>query len=108
MGRKAKFDETNVSSGRGRKAKKQGDPTFPKGVLGMENYKFISLYQLQMHLLFYLKIKKKKKENILYNYYIFSERRKKIKSQTKTTRKKKIIKETKYKRKIKGITKKEK
>lgn len=44
MGRKAKFDETNVSSGRGRKAKKQGDPTFPKGVLGMENYKFISLY----------------------------------------------------------------
>lgn len=37
MGRKAKFDESNVPSGRGRKAKKQGDPTFPKGVLGMAN-----------------------------------------------------------------------
>ncbi|CAD1472376.1 unnamed protein product [Heterotrigona itama] len=36
MGRKAKFDETTVSSGRGRKAKKQGDPTFPKGVLVKE------------------------------------------------------------------------
>lgn len=69
MGRKAKFDETNVPSGRGKKAKKQGDPTFPKGVLGMENYKFINMYyQLQMYLLFYLKIKKK--ENILYNYYL--------------------------------------
>lgn len=69
MGRKAKFDETNVPSGRGKKAKKQGDPIFPKGVLGMENYKFINMYvcQLQMYLLFYLKIKKK--ENILYNYY---------------------------------------
>ncbi|XP_033317884.1 probable 28S rRNA (cytosine(4447)-C(5))-methyltransferase isoform X2 [Bombus bifarius] len=33
MGRKAKFNDTIVSSGRGRKAKKQGDPTFPKGVL---------------------------------------------------------------------------
>lgn len=44
MGRKAKFDETNVSSGHGRKAKKQGDPIFPKGVLGMENYKFINIY----------------------------------------------------------------
>lgn len=44
MGRKAKFDETNFSSGRGRKAKKQGDPIFPKGVLGMENYKFINIY----------------------------------------------------------------
>ncbi|XP_016769245.2 25S rRNA (cytosine-C(5))-methyltransferase nop2 [Apis mellifera] len=39
MGRKAKFDETNVSSGRGRKAKKQGDPTFPKGVLVKEEKK---------------------------------------------------------------------
>ncbi|XP_033317885.1 probable 28S rRNA (cytosine(4447)-C(5))-methyltransferase isoform X3 [Bombus bifarius] len=36
MGRKAKFNDTIVSSGRGRKAKKQGDPTFPKGVLGKE------------------------------------------------------------------------
>ncbi|XP_017787472.1 PREDICTED: probable 28S rRNA (cytosine(4447)-C(5))-methyltransferase [Habropoda laboriosa] len=33
MGRKAKFDGTTVPSGPGRKAKKQGDPTFPKGVL---------------------------------------------------------------------------
>ncbi|XP_024225492.1 probable 28S rRNA (cytosine(4447)-C(5))-methyltransferase isoform X2 [Bombus impatiens] len=33
MGRKAKFNDTTVSSGHGRKAKKQGDPTFPKGVL---------------------------------------------------------------------------
>lgn len=55
MGRKAKFDETNVPSGRGKKAKKQGDPIFPKGVLGMENYKFINMYvcQLQMYLLLY-------------------------------------------------------
>lgn len=37
MGRKAKFDETVVPKGPGRKAKKQGDPTFPKGVLGTEN-----------------------------------------------------------------------
>lgn len=35
MGRKAKFDGTIVPTGRGKKAKKQGDPTFPKGVLGM-------------------------------------------------------------------------
>lgn len=35
MGRKAKFDETHVPSGRGKKAKKQGDPVFPKGVLGI-------------------------------------------------------------------------
>ncbi|XP_043796540.1 25S rRNA (cytosine-C(5))-methyltransferase nop2 [Apis laboriosa] len=39
MGRKAKFDETNVSSGHGRKAKKQGDPTFPKGILVKEEKK---------------------------------------------------------------------
>ena len=37
MGRKAKFNDTTVPSGRGRKAKKQGDPTFPKGILGMHN-----------------------------------------------------------------------
>ncbi|XP_076651895.1 28S rRNA (cytosine(4447)-C(5))-methyltransferase [Halictus rubicundus] len=36
MGRKAKFDGTAVPTGRGRKAKKQGDPTFPKGVLVKE------------------------------------------------------------------------
>lgn len=36
MGRKAKFDGTIAPSGRGRKAKKQGDPTFPKGVLVKE------------------------------------------------------------------------
>ncbi|XP_043512039.1 probable 28S rRNA (cytosine(4447)-C(5))-methyltransferase [Frieseomelitta varia] len=36
MGRKAKFDDTIVPSGRGRKAKKQGDPTFPKGILVKE------------------------------------------------------------------------
>ncbi|KAK1123315.1 rRNA (cytosine-C5-)-methyltransferase nop2 [Melipona bicolor] len=36
MGRKAKFDGTTAPSGRGRKAKKQGDPTFPKGVLVKE------------------------------------------------------------------------
>ncbi|XP_031367700.1 25S rRNA (cytosine-C(5))-methyltransferase nop2 [Apis dorsata] len=39
MGRKAKFDETNVSSGHGKKAKKQGDPTFPKGILVKEEKK---------------------------------------------------------------------
>ncbi|XP_012172904.1 probable 28S rRNA (cytosine(4447)-C(5))-methyltransferase isoform X2 [Bombus terrestris] len=36
MGRKAKFNDTTLSSGHGRKAKKQGDPTFPKGVLEKE------------------------------------------------------------------------
>lgn len=34
MGRKAKFDGSQVSIGHGKKAKKQSDPTFPKGVLG--------------------------------------------------------------------------
>ncbi|XP_011159821.2 25S rRNA (cytosine-C(5))-methyltransferase nop2 [Solenopsis invicta] len=38
MGRKAKFDK-EVSSGRGKKAKKQGDPIFPKGVLIKESNK---------------------------------------------------------------------
>ncbi|XP_015595775.1 probable 28S rRNA (cytosine(4447)-C(5))-methyltransferase [Cephus cinctus] len=33
MGRKAKFDGTVVSTGPGRKAKKQSDPTFPKGLI---------------------------------------------------------------------------
>ncbi|XP_012273185.1 25S rRNA (cytosine-C(5))-methyltransferase nop2 [Orussus abietinus] len=39
MGRKAKFDETTgqgVRSGHGRKAKKQGDPKFPKGLIEKE------------------------------------------------------------------------
>lgn len=42
MGRKAKFDETQVPSGRGKKAKKQSDPTFPKGVLVKETTKLSS------------------------------------------------------------------
>lgn len=107
MGRKAKFDETNVSSGHGKKAKKQGDPTFPKGILGMENYKFINMYQSITNV-FIILSKNKKKKKIYYIIIIFSERRKEIKSQTKATCKKKIIKKTKYKRKIKGITKKKK
>ncbi|XP_076236562.1 28S rRNA (cytosine(4447)-C(5))-methyltransferase isoform X2 [Calliopsis andreniformis] len=36
MGRKAKFDGTTVPKGPGRKAKKQGDPSFPKGLLVQE------------------------------------------------------------------------
>lgn len=36
MGRKAKFDGKVVPKGPGRKAKKQKDPTFPKGVLAKE------------------------------------------------------------------------
>ncbi|EFN88172.1 probable 28S rRNA (cytosine-C(5))-methyltransferase [Harpegnathos saltator] len=36
MGRKAKFDGTQVPKGPGRKARKQSDPTFPKGVLVKE------------------------------------------------------------------------
>jgi len=36
MGRKAKFDKDRVPSGHGRKAKKQSDPTFPKGILGIK------------------------------------------------------------------------
>ncbi|XP_011863911.1 PREDICTED: 25S rRNA (cytosine-C(5))-methyltransferase nop2-like [Vollenhovia emeryi] len=36
MGRKAKFDRDQAASGRGKKAKKQSDPTFPKGVLVKE------------------------------------------------------------------------
>lgn len=35
MGRKAKFDGTQVPIGHGKKSKKQSDPIFPKGVLGM-------------------------------------------------------------------------
>lgn len=34
MGRKAKFDGTQVPTGRGKKVKKQSDPTFPQEVLG--------------------------------------------------------------------------
>lgn len=41
MGRKAKFDETHIPIGHGRKAKKQGDPTFPKGVLSIKIIHFI-------------------------------------------------------------------
>ncbi|XP_066583433.1 28S rRNA (cytosine(4447)-C(5))-methyltransferase [Prorops nasuta] len=33
MGRKAKFDETTVPSGPGKKSKKQSDPVFPKGLI---------------------------------------------------------------------------
>lgn len=44
MGRKAKFNDTTLSSGHGRKAKKQGDPTFPKGVLGMQRNLFIHIH----------------------------------------------------------------
>ncbi|XP_070149849.1 28S rRNA (cytosine(4447)-C(5))-methyltransferase [Polyergus mexicanus] len=36
MGRKAKFDGTQVPIGHGKKSKKQSDPTFPKGVLDKE------------------------------------------------------------------------
>ncbi|KMQ83451.1 ribosomal rna methyltransferase nop2-like protein, partial [Lasius niger] len=36
MGRRAKFDGTQVSIGHGKKVKKQNDPTFPKGVLVKE------------------------------------------------------------------------
>ncbi|XP_076756380.1 28S rRNA (cytosine(4447)-C(5))-methyltransferase [Xylocopa sonorina] len=36
MGRKAKFDKTTTPTGPGRKAKKQGDPKFPKGILVKE------------------------------------------------------------------------
>ncbi|XP_011641334.1 25S rRNA (cytosine-C(5))-methyltransferase nop2 [Pogonomyrmex barbatus] len=39
MGRKAKFEGDQVSSGHGRKAKKQADPTFPKRVLAHESNK---------------------------------------------------------------------
>jgi len=39
MGRKAKFRE-QAPSGHGKKAKKQGDPTFPKGVLSMKIISF--------------------------------------------------------------------
>lgn len=39
MGRKAKFGETATPSGPGRKAKKQGDPTFPKGVIVKDEQK---------------------------------------------------------------------
>ncbi|XP_076167737.1 28S rRNA (cytosine(4447)-C(5))-methyltransferase [Ptiloglossa arizonensis] len=46
MGRKAKFDGTTVPTGRGKKAKKQGDPTFPKGVLVKEE-KILSHRQKQ-------------------------------------------------------------
>ena len=35
MGRKAKFDGKTKLSGPGRKSKKQGEPTFPTGLLGL-------------------------------------------------------------------------
>jgi len=48
MGRKAKFDETHIPSGRGRKAKKQGDPVFPKGILGINI--IIHFFIVHMHI----------------------------------------------------------
>lgn len=49
MGRKAKFNETQVPKGPGRKAKKQHDPTFPKGILGT------SINFCNINITFYLK-----------------------------------------------------
>lgn len=42
MGRKAKFDGSRALSGPGRKAKKQCDPTFPKGLLGIKKQQFLT------------------------------------------------------------------
>lgn len=42
MGRKAKFDGTQLPIGHGKKAKKQSDPTFPKGVLGKRKDQYIN------------------------------------------------------------------
>lgn len=105
MGRKAKFDETNVPSGRGKKAKKQGDPIFPKGVLGMENYKFINMYvcQLQMYLLFYLKIKKKRKYIIQLLFLVKEE--KKLSHRQKQRAKKRLLKKQNIKEKLKELQK---
>lgn len=46
MGRRAKFDGTQVSIGHGKKVKKQNDPTFPKGVLGMKKEQCINKFLL--------------------------------------------------------------
>lgn len=47
MGRKAKFDEAPVKRGKGRKAKKQADPAFPKGLLVKDSEKQLSHRQRQ-------------------------------------------------------------
>lgn len=51
MGRKAKFDETQgVPIGRGKKGKKQSDPTFPEGVLGMQRDSNVLIYFYILHI----------------------------------------------------------
>lgn len=47
MGRKAKFDGAPVKSGKGKKAKKQPDPTFPKALLVKDSEKTLSHRQRQ-------------------------------------------------------------
>ena len=50
MGRKAKFDGKTRPSGPRRKAKKQGEPTFPAGLLGTESQTLISI-QIEFRIL---------------------------------------------------------
>ena len=62
MWRKAKFNDTTLSSGHGRKAKKQGDPTFPKGVLEEKELSHRQKQRARKRLLKKQKLNEKSKE----------------------------------------------
>ncbi|CAK9817764.1 Probable 28S rRNA (cytosine(4447)-C(5))-methyltransferase [Anthophora plagiata] len=99
MGRKAKFDGTTVPTGPGRKARKQGDPTFPKGVLVKEE-KELSHRQRQRarkRLLKQQNIKEKIKK-------LQKEKDKKLENTTSKNDTKSNIKQLKAKKKKKPVT----
>ncbi|CAK9826960.1 Probable 28S rRNA (cytosine(4447)-C(5))-methyltransferase [Anthophora retusa] len=99
MGRKAKFDGTTVPTGPGRKARKQGDPTFPKGVLVKEE-KELSHRQRQRarkRLLKQQNIKEKIKK-------LQKEKDKKLENTTSKNHMKSNTKQLKTKKKKKSVT----
>ncbi|CAK9815746.1 hypothetical protein ANTPLA_LOCUS8762 [Anthophora plagiata] len=99
MGRKAKFDGTTVPTGPGRKARKQGDPTFPKGVLVKEE-KELSHRQRQRarkRLLKQQNIKEKIKK-------LQKEKDKKLENTTRKIHSKSNTKQLKAKKKKKPVT----
>lgn len=98
MGRKAKFDGTPVPTGKGKKAKKQGDPTFPKGVLIKEEThlshrqrqrakkRLLKQQKLKEHANILKKKKQEKVEDATNNVKDVSKRLKKKKKQHEETK----------------------
>ncbi|XP_012061473.1 PREDICTED: probable 28S rRNA (cytosine(4447)-C(5))-methyltransferase [Atta cephalotes] len=96
MGRKGKFDKD--LSGRGRKAKKQSDPTFPKGILGKES----TLSHRQ---------KQRARKRLLKNQQLKENAKKLLKKKTTVEEQvqsknvSKLSKKTKQNKKLKSMTK---